>query len=107
MPLESPQPYPLSPNKIFYTYKKNNRRGEMREPACIYDLLLKALYMLVEMASTLVTTASIIIISAIILSLLVDIPLTSLPSETMKIKRLIYLFIQFNFQLELYFIRSQ
>lgn len=64
----------------------------MREPACIYDLLLKALYMLVEMASTLVTTASIIITSAIILSLLVDIPWTSLLLVTKKIKNLVYLF---------------
>jgi len=64
----------------------------MREPACIYDLLLKALNMLVEMASTLVTTASIIITSAIILSLLVDIPWTSLLLVTKKIKNLVYLF---------------
>lgn len=62
---------------IFFINKKtkNNSRGEMR--TSFYDLLLRTLYMLVEMASTLVTTASIIIISAIILSLFVDIPYAS------------------------------
>jgi len=84
---------------IFFINKKktkNNSRGEMR--TSFYDLLLRTLYMLVEMASTLVTTASIIIISAIILSLFVDIPYASLKLVTKKNKALDYLvFDQCNF----------
>lgn len=93
----SPRPHPPSPINFSNKNLKTKHQQGRNERTNFYDFLLKALYMLVEMAIRLVTTASIIIISAIILSLLVDIPYASLKLVTKKNKTLVYLFVHRNF----------
>jgi hypothetical protein len=80
-----PLPRPILTNKTLYSRKQQQKKREKREHQH-YDLLLKALYMLVEIAIALVTTASIIITSAIILSFLVDMPRASL--SLLQIKKI-------------------
>jgi hypothetical protein len=85
-----PLPRPILTNKTFCSRKQQQKKREKREHQH-YDLLLKALYMLVEIAIALVTTASIIITSAIILSFLVDMPRASLSLlQTKKIRTMTY-----------------
>lgn len=59
------------------SYNKNEEK-EKGKSKINHDLFPKKLYMLVEMAIALVTTAKNTIIVAMILSLLVDMPCTSL-----------------------------